>query len=212
MWSVLRTLSRWGPGLTAKSLSVVGRYQKFGSNPNLEGTPGASGSALLGNTNASNDALPVLYTTAAAVAFVADAPGVGVGAKYDTTISSGVWYTVGGTYRRDTSIATYGGTWTVYLDGILRGSNNYVIGGTFGGTFGDVSPQIFSHNTNAADKRCDYLYVWSRAITPQEVAWVTDQPFDMFVPRRAWSFGADVAAAADANPQCWAQYRARRAA
>lgn len=198
-WRTTQTLSSWGPGMTARSLSVVGRIQKFGSNPNLESVGGTGSSILLSTRRAAGDVAGfVLYSTAAAFRFAADGSGLLVGATEATAPSLGVWYTLGGTYVRNTATATYGGTWTVYRDGLPRASNNLNIAGSFGGTFTDNIPTFNADAGTLAtsDKRFDYLYVWSRALSPSEVAWVTDAPYDIFAQRRGWSVGADSGAAA----------------
>ena len=179
------TLDRMG--WDGRSVSVVGRYQKFGSNPSLESIPlSGSGGSLLAwtrtSTSSSDDGI-LLGTSTGSVYWCVDGSGKFVGAKYDTTISSGPWYTVGGSFAWNPSVGTYGGTWEVYLDGQRRAANNYPGAGSFSGTF-VTTPTLRVQRDGTSDKRLDYLYIWGRDLSPAEHAWLHDDPFDMFAPRR----------------------------
>lgn len=184
------SLARMGWG--GRSVSVVGRYQKFGGNPNIETVPLLSTGSLLAwtrtSTGSSDDGI-LLGTNSGSVIWAVDGDGKFLGAKYDTTISSGPWYTVGGSFAWDSGVGTYGGTWEAYLDGQRVAVNNYAGAGSFSGTFA-TSPTLRVFRGSTSDKRLDYLYVWDRPLSPAEHAWLHDDPFDLFAPRRAWSFGA----------------------
>jgi hypothetical protein len=179
-WNTLGTLGTWG---CRTEITVLGFYMKTGGNPNLESMPGVSGSAIVGNSNSGTNSLPVLYTGTGQAAFVVDGPGLGLGARVTPTISSNKWYGLLGSYRKDSSIGTYGGRFRVYLhDGgpVTTAENNYVIGGSFGGTFTDAGLKPFSAGGAAADKVCDCLLVWNRELTPAEARAALADPFRMF--------------------------------
>jgi len=204
-----RKLSQIGSGLTTSSVSVVGRYAKNGANPNLEITPINNGSSLYSTRRAAGDTAGfILYSTAAAFRFIADGSGLAVGAKYDLAPTANQYYTLGGTYARNTGTATYGGTWTVYLDGIAVGSNNYNIAGSFAGTFTDNIPTPFTYDTSTAptsDKRVEFLYVYNRCLTAREMADIHADPFRMFRRRNVGLLKASGAAAAAKTP--WHLFR-----
>ena len=60
--------------------------------------------------------------------FGADSSGLFVGAGGTTVFATGTWYDLIGTYDN-------AGTWKVYVNGVLEGTNNFTLAGTYGGTF-----------------------------------------------------------------------------
>ncbi len=182
-------LSRFGSGMTAGSFTIIGRYKKTGANPNFESLPGAlvggCSNLFLTRRLGADTAGIILSLGATTALFGADGNGMLLGAKYDTTINNDQWYTVGATFARDASVGTYGGTWTLFLDGLPVAVNNYNLAGSFGGTFTDNIPFIFGDKDpdagqSTSDKIADYLYIWNRALSPSEVRAVTLDPFCMF--------------------------------
>lgn len=196
------SLSKWG--ITASSFTIIGRLKKTGSNPNLEQHIGTAGSAILSTRVLEADTAGLtLFAGTSVVRFAADGNGLALGAEVSATVSSDVWYTLGGTYQRDTSVGTYGGYWRAYLDGQPGAANSYSLAGSYGGTLTDNTASFGRRdNERVSDKFLDYVYVWNRDLSPQEVAWVTDRPFEFYRQPAAWSVGATAGGGA-ANNVVW---------
>lgn len=197
----LHTLSQLPQDIRARSYTVIGRWQAFGSNPYIESGPDSASSNGLCSTrngDANTDGLYLgVRAGGASVVFACDGAGQLVGSKYDTTINSGQWYTLAGVFEH-TGAATYGGIWTLYLDGVPRAQNNYNVAGSFGGTLRDGNIWLGrSGGTNNSDKRIDYLYLLNRALSARDIRQITDDPFRMFyaVPSRRVFFDTGAAAA-----------------
>lgn len=175
-------------GLAESSITVIARYANAASNSNLEPTPIDAGTSPYSSRRTSGDAAGiVLYSTPSYVSYGADGNGLFVGAIASVALTAGKFYTIGGSYNRNLSISTYGGTWTLYMQGLLQATNNRVVAGSFGGTFTNNIPQPLCYAqspTFISGKVIDYLYVFNRDIGPGGHAQMYANPFMGFQPPR----------------------------
>lgn len=166
-------MGSWGAGALSSSFTILTRQMPTGGNPFLTQT--------LSVARSGGSAGWVLTTGGSSVQFYADADGILKGATGSATVSSGTWYTFGGTYARDLAVSNYAGIWRAYLDGRKLGENNNALGGDFGGTFTN-NPLFVGSGTdlNTPDRVIDYVFAWNRALSEREVSLFTADPFRMF--------------------------------
>jgi hypothetical protein len=170
-------------GLGATSVSIGAKWALTGSNPGIE--PGLSTNhAFFGRYNGGSD--------------------IGVHLGYDATSGTVRYYVNSNGLALGASvsyIATYGGTWTVYVfdkNGVVSGTNNYNLAGSFGGTFTDTFGQVFQGNGSTSDKYAYWFFLWKRALKRAEVYSFAYRPFQMYRgPRFAAAGGGATTQQAD---------------
>lgn len=176
-------------GFTISDVSVACGFRIHTTNGGLEKTFGQGpGGTLFTCREAITDISPTLAyfeSTGLKGIFSADSTGLAEGAKTTTTLVAGQEYDLVGTYQRDTSIATFNGTWKTYLNGTRDGTdNNFGIAGIFSGTFTDSAVRLCNSVQwlDSAHMFVRYIYVWRRVLEAQEVADLYADPFAFINP------------------------------
>lgn len=173
-----------------------------------------SGGRLFSSRIATGDFSPTLaYTNqpgATKGVFFCDSNGVAVGTKTSTTLTTGRYYSLVGTFNAD-GTATFGGTWSTYLDGVLDGSTNGLnVAGSFAGTFTNGKYTIGGGTVSNATSAINLVtvQVWRRCLNAKEVADWTADPYAYARPARLRSVKASAAAATAYPHYYYAQQRA----
>lgn len=190
------TLTAGPSGLGGDSVTIVGRMTPTGANPFLEAPATGTSHLYCCRTN-TNDISPTLAITSSAVRFAYDTSGNLVGANNTYTFNAGTEYTIGGTYLRDTNVATYRGTWDTWVNGVRQGSsNNWSVAGSASSDFTNTTARVFHPHLLSgpytSDKIADWLFLWKRALSADEMRWLNEEPFCMFLPSvvpRFFGFG-----------------------
>ncbi len=180
-------------GLGADSVSVACRFKVGSPNGFIArppGLPSGTGDVLWGCRTSLTDVSPTLSYATTGFRFGADSAGIYSGAISTTTPDTNNFVTIVGTYARNVTGSDYQGTWTVYVNGIADGTNNDDVAGGFSGTFTDtlavvgVASPTIGIGVGQSDKFMDWLYVWKRCLTPDEVMQLQINPFGFITPRR----------------------------
>lgn len=130
--------------------------------------------------------------TQQAAVFTADSDGMAVGCKGATTLTTGTWYFLTGVYARDTGIATFAGTWDVYLNGVKdnSSSNNFSLASSHDGSFEGATWRLANSVQwgGTSNVLIAYLQVFTRALNIVEINEIMRKPgsisgsFQAYVP------------------------------
>lgn len=178
-----------GAALGANSVTVAAWVKINGFT---EGTFTASddntGIVVFNTREVGADDSPTLMTstvsggagTQQAALFTADSDGMAVGCKGATTLSTGTWYFLAGVYARDTGIATFAGTWDVYLNGVKDNttSNNFNLASSHDGSFEGATWRLANNSQwgGTSNIIVSHLQVFTRALSVAEINEIMYKP------------------------------------
>jgi hypothetical protein len=149
----------------------------------IEQTFGAVGGATIFNTRDANLNLsPSLVVspsdggagTHLGLIFTADSDAIALGAKGVTTIQTGRWYHMVGTFNR-TGSGSFQGDWDVYLNGVKdnASANNFLLAGSIGGgALFSGSPWRLCNNMQwigTSDIWLDDMRIYNRVLSADEI-------------------------------------------
>lgn len=189
--------------LGSTSVSVGAVFSIDATNGSLEPYLSANGGTLFSShISAVSDTSPTLMYSNQSGAikgmFFADGPSIAVGARTSTTLTTGRYYTLVGTFNAD-GTATFGGTWQTYLDGVADGTANSVnIAGSFSLPFGNAKYALGGAPTATSTSAIHLVtvQVWRRCLNADEVARWTADPYAYARPAPRRSFNSSGAASA----------------
>jgi hypothetical protein len=207
---------RWAPGTGPHPYGPVMRFAADGGTANLwQGRPSPAdirlsadtgitaavifaptgGNAFLGEGGlfharvASGETGPYLRMGSTQTEFGATGSGIQVGTRLNLTPTLDRWYCLVGTFRKDAGVSTYGGVWSLYLDGDRVAQNNYNGGGSFGGSFTSTGLGILSSSATAlgvsssCDRWLSFYGIWNRELRAGEVRSLWENPWQVFERR-----------------------------
>jgi hypothetical protein len=183
-----------GLGITSSSVTVS-FYGMIGSPNGFLSTIVnlASSGALFSSRAVNGDTGFTLGVQATGPFFIADGPGLALGTTGSISLSVLTPYSIVGVYTRDTTDATYGGAWNVYVNGVKdANSNNYLLAGSFSGTFSagrSFVGSAFSASNQTSDSIIARATVWNRALSRSEILRLYKEPFAGCYSAQSMMFG-----------------------